>query len=379
MTPDGLIPISNAGLIPISNAGLIPLEEEAPKVGRILYPGMLNNSPDFKPTNSLFVGVRGEGKTLAMVFMEQIMAPSFQKLGWRIQSNFEIQGADFCHPFLGSVISEDPLRAYQSQINVDEVTELIPSRRTMSKVSSNWFTVVRQIRKLRCEIQATTQFPWDIDKQMLRQVELLILCRGYFPAERWTSARAAFRCFIDIYLFDLHGNLRKGAQPVKVYPPPLNTAFKRFRLRNLPYVWNKYRTNDRVASDHASEEVKARMVGQQWDLEALTERMETMTKTEAEWNEAIEGRFAEGANDPSTPEPVVLSAPLQEADSWGGWLAEKRRLGEFPVLPEDLGRAKRLRDDIQSFKDLHLALEVEGWTIEKRGGRYGHYYARWPG
>ena len=305
----GLIAPSAGGLIAPASGSLLQTVDDSPRAERVLIPGSIPNSPDFKPTNTLFVGVRGEGKTLAMVFFEQVHAPSFHALGWRIQSNFEIEGADFVHPFLGSVISANPLRAYQSQLEVDEITELIPSRRTMSNVSMDWFTVMRQIRKLMCEVNASTQFPWDIDKQMLRQVEVLAICRGYFPAARWSSPAAAFSCFIDVYLFDLHGNLHVGAQPMKVYPPPLQLAFKSFRLKWLTYIWHRYKTNARVASDHASEEVKARLVAQEWDVAKLETQMESMSDNEKDWNEAVNARFSEGR---ATLQPPNLrkSTPL---------------------------------------------------------------------
>ena len=260
------MPPAKGGLFPGKATPLMPKQAEETEPATLITPDSLTFKYDFISTNALYVGIRGEGKSLAMVSFAQIMAANFKAAGWRIQSNFLLEFADIQKPNLGLWLSEDIRRARESQINIDEITESVSSKRVMSNINMNWFTVIRQLRKLRAEVQATTQFPWDIDKQMLRQVELLAMCKGYFPAERYVSAKAAFSCFVDVYFFYLHGGLQLGAQPVKVYPPPLHTAFKSFRLRWLPYVWHKYNTNSRVASAYASEDIQARTVADQWDL-----------------------------------------------------------------------------------------------------------------
>ena len=365
----GLMPSTPRGLFPSKASPLMPGVEERP-LANLITPAF---SYDFKPVNTLYVGVRGEGKSLAMVAMAQIMEPNFHAAGWRIQSNFRLDFADFQHPFLGRELSANMYRAWESQLNIDEITELIPSKRVMSNVNMNWFTVMRQIRKLRCEVQATTQFPWDIDKQMLRQVELMALCRGYFPANRHVSAKAAFSCYVDVYFFDLHGGLRLGAQPVKVYPPPLHTAFKSFRFRMLPYVWHKYDTEGVVASDHASEDVQARMVQRQWNLDALQNQSDAMAQSEAEWDESVHATFAEGAEHPDTPTPVDITPLDQEPQTQEAWLRHKRMIGRFKIRPADLAQVKLLRDSpdgVRQLRDIHPWLEAAGWTISKEGKDY---------
>src|SRR3972149_1249899 len=270
--------------------GLYPGNDEEENHARKLFVAQtLPRQTGFKSTNAIFWGRRGKGKTLSMVGISKILAPGFYKAGWRVQANIPLDFTDIgipekklnCHPLLGSFIAADMDKAQRSLIDFDELTEIVPSRKAMTKSNYNSNSVMVQMRKLQCEVMSTTQFPTDVDRQMLRQLDLWVLCEAWIPRDaRWNPYSAA-KAYVKLYIFDLWGQFTGNYLAAKYFPPPLHMAMKTMYLHNLPGAWGSYKTSFKVVSEHASEDTKERMVSRHWDIDELS-RVEDAAYLETE-------------------------------------------------------------------------------------------------
>ncbi len=363
---------------------LFPSEvEEVPSLSRLLTPYTLPLQSDFRPTNLCYCGRRGKGKSLAMVAIAKMLAPMFQQCGWRIQANIPVDFSDIgvkvnSHPLLGSYISANMDMAERSLLMFDELTEIVPSRRSMSRANVNSNSVMVQIRKLMCEVHGSTQFPTDIDRQMQRQLDLYILCAAHIPRDARWNPYAAARAFIRLYIFDIHGQF--WGPPTRFFPPPLNLA-KVMYLHNLPWVWNNYQTRFRVVSEHAPESVQARMIGKHWDMDAI-EAMEEeadqqsydhaveLDPAKREYDQAVEARFAEASAEPP-PTGLHINFTPRTVDEF---LAGKASAGRFTVTTAIIGQLQRVGADVHNLSDVAKLLERSGFEIS--GGQGSTYYAQ---
>ena len=360
------------------NTGLVPysISEDTPS-RRVLTPATLGLVTEFKSTNVIYWARRGQGKSLSMVAVGKMLSPGFKRAGWQIKSNIEVAYADYCHPFLGTIIANDLYKAERSLILQDEITELIPSRRAMSRTNITSLSVTRQIRKLRCELHCTTQFPTDVDKQMLKQLDLWVLCQGYFPKDSRWNWRSAQRANVVLWVFDLWGQFSDKGLQKNLFPPPLNMAIRRIVLRNLPNVWNDYDTYKLVASEHSSEEAREKLVSRQWDREKLDQMEEAderanMDPTLREFEQTVAARFAEQADAPyALPPPTAFNImPTSLAE----WLTNKRMGGRFRVVSAAiLHEIRPFAPHINKLRDLINLLMDNNFAVEHNND--GSYYA----
>ena len=366
--------------------GLYPVNEEENHARKLFIAQNLPLQTDFKSTNVIFWGRKGKGKTLSMVGISKLLAPGFKRAGWRVQANIPLDFSDIgvrtnCHPLLGLFISQDMPRAERSLIDFDELTEIVPSRAAMSKANRSSLSVMVQIRKLQCEVMTTTQFPTSIDKQMLQQLDLYVLCDAFIPKDvRWNKSSAR-NAFVKLYVFDLWGQFTGNFLPSRYFPPPLWMAMKVLYLRNLPAVWNSYNTRQLVVSAHASEEVKSRLISRSWDLnemerfeEEAMERVLEEHPAERDFAEAVEARFVEAREDPRPPPPtqhISMLPTTQEA-----WLRNKRLAQRFRLTNRDV---KELRGCGVKVEDVHAVialLEAHGFETERKDGGWWAEVAR---
>jgi len=326
----------------------------------------------------IFWARRGQGKSLSMVGISKILAPGFKKAGWQIKSNIQISFADFCHPLLGSLISNDLYKAERSLLDIDEITELIPSRRSMSRVNVNSLSVMRQIRKLRCEVMCTTQFPTDVDKNMLKQLDLWVLCVGHFPKDSRWNPYSAQRAYIDLWVFDLWGQFSGFGLQKNLFPPPLNMAIKKIVLRNLPGAWHDYNTYDLVASEHSSEQARERLVTRQWDTEQVIadeQRAEDEARTPEmrDWDGIVDGRLAEQAASKQEPPPETVISLARSPQTLAEWIERKRTASRFPLSNVTIREIHPFAPEVTTLKQVFGILENASFEITKN--KDGRYYA----
>ena len=365
---------------PLPSHGLLPHGEEPVGALKILSGDTLAETAEFNPVNVIFWGRRRQGKSLAMVCISKILWPSFAEAGWNIKSNIQIDFADYCHPLLGTIIGNDLYQAQWSLLDIDEITELIPSRRSMSRVNVNSLSLMRQIRKLHCEILCTTQFPTDVDKAMLRQLDLWVLCRARIPKDARWNPYSAQRATVTLWVFDLHGQFSdKGlfsSSSRGYFPPPLSMTWKKIVLHNIHLAWDDYNTFETVVSEHSSESSRQKLVHRQWDTEKLNAlegeaEAEELTPELKDWDQAIDARFAEEAANPSKVDQVNISAAPHDLRSW---LYSKRTAGRFPVTNAMLRQIQPFAPEVTTLKELLGVFDTHGFVINQNTD--GRYYAQ---
>ena len=358
---------------------LCPINEEETHARKLFVAQNLPLQTDFKSTNAIFWGRRGKGKTLTMVGISKLLAPGFKRAGWQVQANIPLDFSDIgvrtnCHPLLGLFIAQDMPRAERSLIDFDELTEIVPSRAAMTKANRSSLSVMVQIRKLQCEVMTTTQFPTSIDKQMLQQLDLYVLCDAFIPKDvRWNPSSAR-NAYVKLYVFDLWGQFTGDVRASRYFPPPLWMAMKVLYLRNLPAVWNSYNTRQLVVSAHASDEVKNRLISRSWDLnemerveEEAAARVMEENPAEREFTEAVEARFREEAEAPHPPPPVQhVSLTATTVDAW---MRNKVMAGRFRL---NIGMVKELQQfgvKVHNLADVATEFRKRRFEVEiKEGG-----------
>ncbi len=291
-----------------SSSGLMPVHKALPTqsfmaaggqeefISRLIHHFTLRMQPEWRSTNVLFWGRRNKGKSLSMVWFAKLLEPWLRMAGWKIKSNINVGFADLCDPNLGTWLGEDLDRALRSLLLFDELTEIVPSTRAMAKSALDSHSLMVMLRKLQAEVIASTQFPTEIQRSMLRQIDLYILCDAHIPKFARFSPALAQQAYIRLLVFDLWGQFTGIVEAGKTpFPPPIESAIKVIYLRNLPAVWNEYNTRERVVSSFSNEYSRQRILGRTWDLEAVSKRQDAeeealMTPAEREFQEEQDAR-----------------------------------------------------------------------------------------
>ena len=312
---------------------------------------------DDKPVNIFAWGRRGKGKSLTIACLLSILHRGFQlrKSKRRILSNFWLEFADYNTPFLLEEIIENPFLAQNSEIGLDEITAAVPSRRAMARRNIDMARLIEQIRKLSCEFLFTTQFPTEVDKALLRQVDLFILTEAHIHPWARVNPTLAKQAYIDLYIFDYWGQFTGRFIPPQ-WPPPPYLADKHMRIFNICNVWNQYRTAEFVPTQWGSSAYLENVVSTQWEEQASEDPPAP---------EAPEATSEQEAGPPAARE-MFLSDP----ETFDGWLAQKDVTGgRFQIVPAMVRKLSELRPDITNLKRLESALEDAGYEITLQGNR----------
>ncbi len=370
---------AGTGLFPAPRSGqgggnpyvqsMFPRPDSPSAARRLLLPWNMPTDSEFRSTNVIFWGRRRTGKTLSMVACSKILSSSLHRFGWKIQSNIQVDFADNCDPMLGLWINEDMDRANRSLLDIDELTELVPSTRAMSGISLQTMSLMIQIRKLESEVLATTQFPTDILGKMQRQLDLYVLCDAHI----WKNARfnkaAAKASYVRLYVFDVGGQF-SNLPPIKFFPPPMSMAIKTITLHNLDSVWGSYNTLSKVASVYANDYSQGKLISRQWNTAAVDRSREAiekglLTTEEAEMEAFTDARFAEAAAHPTAPPPDISYSMTPV--SIEGWLRDKRTAGRNSIHRGTVKEVQQFIPSITKLDDVLRLLEGSGFDVWKEG------------
>jgi hypothetical protein len=196
---------------------------------------------ELDPLITLFFGRRGDGKTLCMTAVMNIMLRAYIKHGkrfserfpdgFKLATNYHVQFADFCDPHIVDMLSDMDDRYRRMCLGIDEILSYVPSRRTMARVNVNFATnFLVQLRKFDIELITTTQRPQNIDSQMLDQIDLFIMPvlfnKQWIPKqELWThkyTGEMMYRATsCRLLIWDWWGTFT-GKQYAKRWPPMLS-------------------------------------------------------------------------------------------------------------------------------------------------------------
>ena len=154
------------------------------KEDTLLMPWEVPVSGNFYPVIAMFWGRRGQGKTLSMTTVGAMMLQRYLRWGTKssaanpdghkICANYHVSFADFYNPMLVDMLVDFPPWAHDMTCLVDEILAYFPNRRSLARGNLNFGTFLQQIRKRHIELLFTTQFPQNMDKIMVEQVDLFI-------------------------------------------------------------------------------------------------------------------------------------------------------------------------------------------------------------
>jgi hypothetical protein len=214
------------------------------------YEITLTNFPrpkKFYPSCKFFFGRRGTAKSLSMVFMawglsnafDQYMGPAkwchickYAHRPVRIAANFACKFADIQDPYLVDKLQAYPMWAHDLVVLIDEIATYCPSARAMSRTTLELGTWLQQIRKRRIEIMMATQFPQDITRTVLRQVDY------FMEPEPIAEGRA-----VKLFFYDLWGQYT-GNYGMMKWPPTREDSFTEKFLPRTYRVWGQYDTEE---------------------------------------------------------------------------------------------------------------------------------------
>ncbi len=134
----------------------------------------------FSPIIIFLMGRRGQGKTLTMTGFAKSMQERFRRSGLRrrVLSNYKLRFTPEgdSDPFILDRILSAPFDYKDSYICIDEISTAFPSARAMRSMNLEFGYFLTQIRKVRSELIFSTQFPQEVDRRILRQVDLFVRC-----------------------------------------------------------------------------------------------------------------------------------------------------------------------------------------------------------
>lgn len=299
----------------------------------------------FRPLCIMLWGRRGEGKTLGMTAIAAAMRASYieqgvryhrEKRPWgrRIGSNYHIDFADFNNPMLVDMITDFPDWAGNSLFCIDEMGAYFPNRRSLARPHLNFSTFLQQIRKLGTELIFTTQFPQNMDGQILQQIDLFATPR------RVNNGRD-----LKIMLWDWWGqftgdfsNKRWPPNPTENPPDYTLTIYDIFKL------YGHYPTEEVVAPLWSNQ--RSNIIERNWgsELEEINKKDQKAAEKAAE--ERVDRLKARGGFI-KTLDALLDSQP------------------DSVSVKAMLNRAKKVDDTIKTMGDLSNYMEDHGWAIHK--------------
>jgi len=304
----------------------------------LIVPATIPGSYSFTPTISLLAGARGKGKTLTMTAIGRMMLDRFIASGQhhKVMSNYHVDFAYYSHPLLIDMLMDFPSWAHHLFVMVDELDAYFPSMRAQTRVSLSFGTFIKQIRKRGIELIFTTQHPQEIDRRLLRQVDLFL-----YPT--LVNRRNDLR----LRVWDWWGNY-SGDQRVKKWPPWVEPHAEppdaEWAILNIATMFGQYRTDEVVAPLWSDQ--RENILMDEWGAD-ITKAAEKAEQAQAQ----LDGTETE-------PETAATLFDLIEAQ------------GERFQVHRLYGEAKTLERTITSPKAFRDWLANRGWLVVKDGASF---------
>ena len=332
----------------------------------------MRDVPVFNPVNVMFWGRRKAGKSLMQRVILDILAPGLLRHRWRIQSNTHLSFPGYpswfcyCSPFLPDKISSNMDSARNSELAIDEITEFTPARMAMSRVNKSAGSFIRQIRKLGCEITSTTQFPTDVDRMMLRQIDLFCMVQSHISD--WARVYPALgdRAYVDVYVFDIWGQFWGNGEASRYWPPPIWMADKHIRFYHVNRVWNLYNTFERVARTGADDAGSLKLLTAQWTPEELED--DDLPDEDKRWVAESDAMIAH-AEERGLIRPVDMKVGFSPPATLQELFAELGAGGRFPVTQSLIAKARLIDPNCKNTTLVIRALTAAGYAVDTVGGK----------
>ena len=207
------------------------------------YPDEIRGKQRFQPVVVCMIGRRGAGKSSGATMLAHILDELNKARGVErpTLSNMEISFAVYHSPYLLEDVGDMQEIFREANIVWDEVVEALPSSRTTSTVNLLATSFFRQIRKFGCEIIATTQFPHEISRSMVRQVDFFMDCQIGNAGNS-----------ITYYWFDWWGQYTGNTNiKDKSWPPRREECDGAFTVWGTRKVFDMYNTEEYQISQYA--------------------------------------------------------------------------------------------------------------------------------
>ena len=332
---------------------------------QLLSPWELSASEELDPLVVLAFGRRGDGKTLWMTTTLSIMLQQYIRHkrrptrrhpdGFKIATNYHVQFSDFNNPMVVDMISSYDQRMRRLCAGIDEILSYVPSRRSSARVNVDWANALVQIRKLDMEIVSTTQFPQNLDSQMLQQIDLFVVPilynRQWIPQrELWTHKMTGKMEYkptsIRFMVWDWWGHFT-GKQWSKRWPPQMSGEppddVKDYH--NVHELFSWFSTKEQIPSIwHRNRED---VIIREWEQE-LTEMAEEYAPDVIEEEEET----ARGHQNIATLADLIAAQP------------------DDVLVNTLLEEAQRLDKSVKTSRQLASRMEEAGYTMI-RESRYG--------
>ena len=251
-------------------------QEEAHEIGGVKDMGDPSQFYSQSDTSlSVFFGSRGKGKTAAMTYFADFCKRRSERLmrqrGYstferRVFSNIYIQFAHRHSPTIYHDLQKfDEIKAERGSggpmdfiggiLLMDEIADVAPAMRTNSGDSMGLSNALRMLRKLKLEMFACAQFPTELGRVSLRQVDFFIqpeIIRRRLTEDRETG-KLRKTADLRTYWYNWNGTFTNKPRFGEKFPPHPDTADRTIVYPDLGRIWGKYNTDELVLSPHTKE------------------------------------------------------------------------------------------------------------------------------
>lgn len=224
----------------------------------LLIPGEVRGQRNFEPLVVMLYGRRGAGKTATMTALGAWFQQHYLKSGTlvHIAANYKVDFARYCSPYLIDELGDFPEWGQRLVVLIDEISAYTASERSTSRATLDIGVFLTQVRKRDVEIIFCTQFPQEISRRVLRQVDIFI------EVEQSSDNK-------DSHLFchDYWGQWT-GGWSRKPWPPTKEEADWEMDVYGVDAIWNRYDTKEVIAPVWSDQ--REQIIGQHWS-ETLSE------------------------------------------------------------------------------------------------------------
>lgn len=304
----------------------------------------------FSPIAAMLMGRRNVGKSLAMTLFAHAMMERYQRWAphFKLMTNYTTSFA-IVNPFLVDDTMGLPKWARNLYVAIDEISLACRSRRSMSTRALNFTNFLTIIRKRRIEPIFATQFPAQIDKDLIIQVDL------FLDVEQLGSP---YHLLFKVY--DWWGQW-SGNRRWKRFPPLDSDVDGTFEVIHDGSIFHMFDTDQVPDSVYLDDETRMRLVQQEF-AEADLER----------WAREI-SPVVEEAERAVDQDPSVLVRPPAQEDTQEEW--HENLPDEFQLHAVIAGAKKAgVIPDEAKVRDLADYLKDTGLFDVDRVGRTGTNY-----
>jgi hypothetical protein len=303
-----------------------PFQLKKTNASNVRIPGDVRGGRTFDPLCVMMYGRRGAGKTATMTALGLWFQQQYEKTGTRayIAANYHVDFARYCSPYLLDELSEFPEWGKDAVVLVDEISAYAASERSTSRSTVDLGILLTQVRKRNIEMIFCTQFPQEISRRVLRQVDLFI------EVEQTADHKQSF-----LYVHDYWGQFTNDISR-KPWPPMRYESDWTLQMPNIDLIWNRYDTKEVVAP--AWSDAREDIISENWS--------DVLTANEP---------------DPEEDEPSELTLEEYLASQMS---YDRHNNAYYFDVGRHFNEAKKRDHNFKNRQDFATWLMTQGWEIQ---------------